>query len=112
MSGKWLLLAVTWCATLLAVSAVAQDEKNELGGTFGHAFISDQSITGATFFNSGHAFRQRMELRRGVCQALSGHTAVRQFPVKWWPMYNPGRGFKRRVCDQPRCPHPTISSSL
>jgi hypothetical protein len=52
MSGKWLLLAVTWCATLLAISAVAQDEKNELGGTFGHAFISDQSITGGNFFNS------------------------------------------------------------
>ena len=51
MSGKWLLLAVTWCATILTVSAVAQDEKNELGGTFGHAFISDQSITGANFFN-------------------------------------------------------------
>ena len=52
MSVKWLLLAMMWCATILTVSADAQDEKNELGGTFGHAFISDQSITGGNFFNS------------------------------------------------------------
>jgi opacity protein-like surface antigen len=51
MSGKRLLLAVLLCAMTLAVSAAAQDEKNELGGTFGHAFVSDQGITGATFFN-------------------------------------------------------------
>jgi opacity protein-like surface antigen len=51
MSGKRLLLAVLSCATILAASAVAQDEKNELGGTFGHIFISDQGISGASFFN-------------------------------------------------------------
>ncbi len=51
MSGKWLVLAVMLYANMLLVSAVAQDEKNELGGTFGHTFISDQTITGATFFN-------------------------------------------------------------
>jgi len=34
MSGKRLLLAVLSCATILALSAMAQDEKNELGGTF------------------------------------------------------------------------------
>ena len=51
MSGKRLLLAVLSCATIMAVSAVAQDEKNEVGGTFGHAFISDQGISGASFFN-------------------------------------------------------------
>jgi len=48
MSGKRLLIAVIVCATMLAVSAIAQDEKNELGGTFGHTFISDQTIKGAT----------------------------------------------------------------
>ncbi|HZQ94109.1 MAG TPA: outer membrane beta-barrel protein [Candidatus Sulfotelmatobacter sp.] len=51
MSGKRLLLAVILCAAILAKPAVAQDEKNELGGTFGHAFISDQGINGASFFN-------------------------------------------------------------
>jgi len=51
MSGKWLLIAVILCANMLAVSATAQDEKNELGGTFGHTFISDQAIKDATFFN-------------------------------------------------------------
>lgn len=50
MSGKRFLLAVLLCATV-AVSLMAQDEKNELGGTFGHTFISDQGIKGATFFN-------------------------------------------------------------
>lgn len=51
MSGKWSLLAVLLCATTLATAALAQDEKNELGGTFGHTFISDQGIQGASFFN-------------------------------------------------------------
>ena len=51
MSGKRLLLVVMLCATTLPKLAVAQDEKNELGGAFGHTFISDQTITGAGFFN-------------------------------------------------------------
>jgi opacity protein-like surface antigen len=51
MSGKRFLLAVMLCATTLRISALAQDEKNELGATFGHTFISNQGITGATFFN-------------------------------------------------------------
>jgi len=46
MSGKqfWIALSVLG---LLAVSAVAQDEKNELGGILGRTFISDQGINAA-----------------------------------------------------------------
>lgn len=36
---------------LLAVSAVAQEEKNEVFGLYGVTVISDQGIQGATFFN-------------------------------------------------------------
>jgi hypothetical protein len=51
MSGKRLWIVVLSIATILLVSAVAQDEKNEIGGTIGRTFISDQGITGATYFN-------------------------------------------------------------
>ena len=39
MSGKRLWIAVLTVITMLAASAVAQDEKNELGGTLGRTFI-------------------------------------------------------------------------
>ena len=88
MSGKGLLLAVLSFATMLAVSAVAQDEKNEIGGTFGHTFISDQGITGATFFNpvihSGKGWSFDVEYSRRFLVtplvAVSGEVIV---------MYNP-----------------------
>jgi len=51
MSGKSFWLAVLSLVTMLAVSAVAQDEKNEIGGTLGRTFISDQGIKGATYFD-------------------------------------------------------------
>lgn len=51
MAGKRLDIAMLVVATLLTVSAVAQDEKNEVGAQFGRTFISDQGITGATFFD-------------------------------------------------------------
>jgi opacity protein-like surface antigen len=70
MSGKRLLLAVTLCITTLAIPVVAQDEKNELGGTLGHTFISDQGITGSTFFNpaihSGKGWSFDVEYSRRV----------------------------------------------
>jgi opacity protein-like surface antigen len=44
MSGKRLWIAITFAATLLTISAAAQDEKNEVGGTIGRTFISDQGI--------------------------------------------------------------------
>jgi len=51
MFGKQLCIAVLLVATMLAAAAVAQDEKNEIGGMLGRTFISDQGIQGATFFD-------------------------------------------------------------
>jgi hypothetical protein len=51
MSGKRLCLAVLAMATMLAVSAVGQDGKNEVGGLLGRTFISDQGIQNATYFD-------------------------------------------------------------
>jgi hypothetical protein len=48
MLGKRLGVAVVMVVTMLAASAVAQDEKNELGGAIGRTFISNQGITGGT----------------------------------------------------------------
>ena len=51
MSGKRLWVAIFAVATIFAVSASAQDEKNEVGGILGRTFISDQGIQGASFFD-------------------------------------------------------------
>jgi hypothetical protein len=51
MSGKQLWIGVLAVVTMLAVSAAAQDEKNELTGIVGRTFISDQGIKAATYFN-------------------------------------------------------------
>jgi len=50
MSGRRLCYAVL-VVTLLAAFAVAQDEKNEIGGSIGRIFVSDQGIQGATYFD-------------------------------------------------------------
>lgn len=47
MSGKRLWVGLLFLLMLLVTSAMAQDEKNELGGDFGHTFISNQGITNA-----------------------------------------------------------------
>ena len=51
MFGRRLWIAFLTVVTLLATTALAQDEKNELGGAIGRIFISDQGITGATYFD-------------------------------------------------------------
>lgn len=51
MSGKRLFVATLAVATILAISAAGQDEKNEVGGQLGRTFISDQGIQGATYFD-------------------------------------------------------------
>ena len=51
MSGKQLCMAVLAVVTILAVSAVAQDEKNELTGMIGRTIISDQGLKGVNVFN-------------------------------------------------------------
>jgi opacity protein-like surface antigen len=47
MSGRQLCVLAYLCATVLAGAALGQDQKNELGGTFGHTIISDQGIKAA-----------------------------------------------------------------
>jgi hypothetical protein len=49
MSEKRLVIAVLGVLALLAPSAGAQDEKNEVFGLYGVTVISDQGIKGATF---------------------------------------------------------------
>ncbi|MGA8617811.1 MAG: hypothetical protein WB660_04745 [Candidatus Sulfotelmatobacter sp.] len=52
MSGRHVVIAILASTiSMLGPSAFAQDEKNELTGTMGRTFISDQGIPGATFFN-------------------------------------------------------------
>jgi len=51
MFGKRFWIAVLSAVSILAASAVAQDEKNEVGGMIGSTFISDQGIKGATYFD-------------------------------------------------------------
>jgi hypothetical protein len=88
MSGKRFWIAVLCVAGLLAVSAAAQDEKNELGGILGRTFISDQGIKGATFFDpvihSGKGLSFDVEYGRRIWVApiysITGEVVV---------MYNP-----------------------
>jgi opacity protein-like surface antigen len=51
MSAKGLCAAILTVVAMLAASAVAQDEKNEIGGIIGRTFVSDQGIKGATYFD-------------------------------------------------------------
>jgi hypothetical protein len=51
MSAKRLLVTILLGVTMLGASALAQDERNEIGGLIGRTFISDQGIKGATFFD-------------------------------------------------------------
>ncbi len=51
MSGKRRWIAVLFFVNLLIISAVAQDEKNEIGAIFGRTFISDQGIQNASYFD-------------------------------------------------------------
>jgi len=51
MSAKRSSVALLFVFMTLAAAAVAQDEKNELGGTLGRTFISDQGIQNANYFD-------------------------------------------------------------
>ncbi len=44
MPGKRLWVALLFMTVLVAAAAVAQDEKNEIGGMIGRVFVSDQGI--------------------------------------------------------------------
>ena len=51
MSGKRFWMALLCVVTMLAAAAVAQDEKNEIGGLMGRTFISDQGINSYPYFD-------------------------------------------------------------
>ncbi len=51
MSAKGFWVAIASVLVVLAASAGAQNEKNEIGGILGRTFISDQGIKGATYFD-------------------------------------------------------------
>ena len=51
MSAKGFWVALASVLVVLAASAGAQNEKNEIGGILGRTFISDQGIKGATYFD-------------------------------------------------------------
>jgi len=84
MFGKRLGIAILSVLTVLAASAVAQDEKNEVGGVIGRIFISDQPITGATYpsptiaYGKGLTFEGEYSRRILVTPlyALSGEAVV------------------------------------
>lgn len=84
MFGKRLWIAGLMVVTMLAASAVAQDEKNEVGGSFGGTFISNQGIkSGAaanTIIASGKGISFDVEYARRFIVtpifALSGEAVV------------------------------------
>ena len=84
MLGKRLWIAVLTIVTVLAASAVAQDEKNEVGGVLGRTFISNQGITGGadpnTIIASGKGLTFEVEYARRFIVtpvwALSGEAVV------------------------------------
>jgi len=84
MLGKRLWIAVLTIVTVLAASAVAQDEKNEVGGALGRTFISNQGIKGGTDPNtiiaSGKGLTFEVEYARRFIVtpvwALSGEAVV------------------------------------
>ena len=51
MSGKQVVAVLAVTMFFLGAFASAQDEKNEVTGMIGRIFISDQGISGATYFN-------------------------------------------------------------
>src|SRR5215475_7937873 len=51
MSAKRFWIVVLSAVAVLSASAMAQDEKNEIGGLLGRVFISDQGIKNATYFD-------------------------------------------------------------
>jgi len=88
MLGRRFCVVVLSVVTMLGASAVAQDEKNEIGGILGRTFISDQGIPGATYFDpvihSGKGLSFNVEYGRRLFVApifsVSGEVMV---------MYNP-----------------------
>jgi hypothetical protein len=62
MSERRLWVAVVAVLIFAAASALAQDEKNEVGVVVGRTAISTQPIQGATFFNPNIAYGRGLSL--------------------------------------------------
>jgi len=75
MFCKRLCFAVLLMATMSAVSAVAQDEKNEVGGSLGRIFVSDQGIQNATY--PGHEIHSG----KGLTFDISYARRIRVTPI-------------------------------
>ena len=75
MVCKRFCLAVLLMATITAVSAVAQDEKNEIGGDLGRIFVSDQGIQNATY--PGHS----IHFGKGLTFDINYARRIRVAPV-------------------------------
>jgi len=85
MSWRQLWIAALTVVALVSSPATAQDEKNQLTGIVGRTFISNEGITGATFFNPfvrfGNAITLEVNYSRyvittGPLLALSGEVPV------------------------------------
>lgn len=74
MSRRPVAAVLAMTISLLAYSARAQDEKNELTGILGRTFISDQGVAGATYFNpfvrSGKGFTFEVDYARRLYGTL------------------------------------------
>lgn len=73
MFCKRFCIAVLVVTMIGAVSAVAQDEKNEIGGSLGRIFISDQGILDATY--PGHSIHYGKGLTFDIDYARRIHVA-------------------------------------
>ncbi len=91
MSGKRLCVVLLLAATIFAMSAAAQDEKNEIGGILGRTFISDQTITGATYPGQ-HPYGQVPDLRGGVCAAVPRNSDLLGFSGRFIGFAISGQG--------------------
>jgi opacity protein-like surface antigen len=69
MVGKRLWIAIL-CVIMLAGLLAAQDEKNELSGSFGRTFISTQAIQGANFFDPNIRYGKGIDLAGSYARLL------------------------------------------
>jgi hypothetical protein len=70
MSLKWFMIAVLFALSALAGTGAAQ--KNEISGLIGRTYISNQPITGATFFNNKVNYGNGLTLEANYSRHLWG----------------------------------------
>ena len=89
MLGKRFWITALSVATMLAASAAAQDEKNQLGGTIGRTFISNQGIQNANYppiISYGNGLSFEIEYARRILVtpvfSVSGEVVFMDDPVQ------------------------------